>query len=41
MAQIELGEVQEAFAHIVWEHEPVGSVASAFSRGGGSLKQSG
>ena len=25
MAQIELGEVQEAFAHIVWEHEPVGS----------------
>ena len=25
MAQIELGEVQEAFAHIVWDHEPVGS----------------
>ena len=25
MAQIELGEVQETFAHIVWEHEPVGS----------------
>lgn len=25
MAQIELGEVQEIFAHIVWDHEPVGS----------------
>ena len=25
MAQNELGEVQEAFAHIVWDHEPVGS----------------
>ena len=25
MAQIELGEVQEAFANIVWESEPVGS----------------
>lgn len=25
MAQIELGEVQETFAHIVWDHEPVGS----------------
>lgn len=25
MAQIELGEVQEAFAHIVWAHEPIGS----------------
>ena len=25
MAQIELGEVQETFAHIVWAHEPVGS----------------
>ena len=25
MAQIELGEVQETFAHSVWEHEPVGS----------------
>ena len=25
MAQLELGEVQEAFANIVWEHEPVGS----------------
>lgn len=25
MAQIELGEVQEAFANIVWDHEPVNS----------------
>lgn len=25
MAHIELGEVQEAFANILWEHEPVGS----------------
>lgn len=25
MPQIELGEVQECFAHIVWEHEPIGS----------------
>ena len=25
MAQIELGEVQEAFAHIVWAREPIGS----------------
>ncbi len=23
--QIELGEIQEAFAHIVWEHEPISS----------------
>lgn len=25
MAQIELGEVQKAFAHIVWENEPIAS----------------
>lgn len=25
MAQFELGQVQEAFARIVWEHAPVGS----------------
>ena len=25
MAQLELGEVQQAFAHIVWAHEPVSS----------------
>lgn len=25
MADIELGEVQETFANIIWEHEPVGS----------------
>lgn len=25
MAQIELGKVEEAFAHIVWDYEPIGS----------------
>lgn len=25
MAQLELGEVQEAFARLVWEHEPIAS----------------
>lgn len=25
MAQIELGEIQEIFANLVWEHEPIGS----------------
>ena len=25
MSQIELGDIQEIFANIVWEHEPIGS----------------
>ena len=25
MSQIELGDVQQAFAHIVWSHEPISS----------------